>query len=229
MKMLGKIKLCVLSAFLVSTMSSCLKTDDPEFGVYQYQYYIIQTNSGEGAAMTKQFQPYAKFAFNEPVASTPTLRSASGDNIFLKAINSSFYVTDNSYAQTFPTLPLENYILTATNAEGATAIMDVPFNNVTLADTLGNITVTDWKYDGTNLSFKVNEVKNAYTYLLVITENGLRSELQFTRQNIGNEINLNAYLKEGTTYGIRIGALSRKGVLIETPNQFITIGKDPEK
>lgn len=228
MKMLSKIKMCVIGALFLGTMSSCLKSEEPEFGVYQYQFYIIQSTIGEGESAIKRFQPYVKAVFNEPVAKTPTLRSASGNIISLKQIQSNFYVSELSYTQPFSSLPLENYVLQGVNAEGEVATAEIPLSMATLADTLGAINVSDWKYDGTTISFKVNEVKNAAAYWLIVSANGVRSEISFNRVDNLNKMEINHYLEHKQPYDIRIAALSKKGVLVESESLHIVVGKETE-
>ena len=66
MKILKKIKWGIGASILVVVMGSCVK--DPDFGMTNAVWYMLQKNVIQGADTTATFAPYIQLAANEQLS-----------------------------------------------------------------------------------------------------------------------------------------------------------------
>lgn len=166
MKTLGKMKFVMLSALILLGMSSCLKQNDPEFGLGVSLAYVLQDGYGENAT----FQPAIYLQGNEPIKSasckfedkTYSFQTISNSNGYAMEINSLFST---------PADTVEKWTCTisATSANEGQSTAEV---RITFPDTekpLSLFMLSEFKYTASDnkITAKWNKVDNATSYYLV--------------------------------------------------------------
>ncbi|MGL5683564.1 MAG: hypothetical protein ACRDDZ_11020 [Marinifilaceae bacterium] len=217
------ISMLLIVVGLFTTMSSCFKTEDPEFGLYTGEFYIIQQNRADGS---KTFKPFAFFQLNEDAASTPIFASAENgfETLTLNKITNSIYVTAEYQYVSFNTLPMDNFVIKAQNLSNEAFTKEIPYSSVTIADTLGTMRITDAKYNGSSLSFKMNDVAKASSYAVICYSNKSKLRYRFPFTYEANKTVSLSQLVSNEVYELKIAAGNTKGVYLEYDLFPITAG-----
>lgn len=165
----------------IFSLTSCLKSDDPDFVVYAYGCVKQDVTEIPGATPEDQatyrskFTPYLFAQSNEALNSC----SVSGATVILmKNIDNYGYNWKTSMSSPSSEFPNGNYVVTGTNAGGKQAQMAVSFSSSskTMGNKLeGNIVYTDGK-----LTFEFNKVENATAYLVVAKSSSDATYFEFT-------------------------------------------------
>ena len=112
MKALTNLKLCALALVLTAGMTSCLKTSDPDFGVWADVDYLEQSYTGDPA----KFVPVVRIVGNAPIASaTATFEGMPGT--FRTIPNSNNYYMELDFMYPVNTVKTGICAISATSAE----------------------------------------------------------------------------------------------------------------
>ena len=157
-------KLFVVSACVVG-MTSCLKNSDPDFGISQGGWYILQKNEVIGDDTVSKFAPYIWFATNEIMAQASVTCQSYPLGVPGKLTNYIWMskVPDYDYKTE---LEEQSYTFTGTNAEGEKVIYTVQMG-VDPDKAIGDFNAEFSYASGKGLTVKWGEVENAGYFELV--------------------------------------------------------------
>lgn len=209
MRTLSKLKLMVIATIITLGMSSCLKTEN-SFVIYPALAYVLQDANDE---YQLQIQIYG----NEPIASanatfdskTYSFSAVSGSQNYYMRLNSSY------------ALPLDSIAggicqITASNAEGETAVSQIEFRST--EKVIGEVTLTELSYDGdaNSVTATWEKVENAEQYYLLFRERSSSyleenmwipySEVRYSDKDGNLTTTLSIPLTKDVNYEIAIGA-----------------------
>lgn len=165
MKILKKIKWGIGASILVVVMGSCVK--DPDFGMTNAVWYMLQKNVIQGADTTATFAPYIQLAANEQLSRVVVSSKSFPQGVPGKIVNYYFWES-NVQSYEFTDKPeVENYTISATNGSGAVASHSFSMGmNLDKVKPLGFLK-TEFAYDeAKGLTVKWNAVQGAIYYEL---------------------------------------------------------------
>lgn len=227
MRTLGKLKLIAVSAALVLGMSSCLK-NDKKFAIYASPAYILQ----EGNRYQLQIQVQG----NEQIESASA--SLNGKNYSFSAVEGSqnFLMQINAYSASTDTISEGLCTVTASNAEGNSAVSQLQFYSTDKK--IGNVMLTKFSYSGADgkVTAEWNKVENAEAYYLLYRIKsssmmfGDNMWLPYVQLSVTDKENPSATTSipftEGGEYEIAIGATYKTALRVSDRTLRVTGGKD---
>lgn len=223
MKTILNLKQCLILFAAVFSLTSCLKSDDPDFQIFPGGYVIqevteIPGGEGEDATYSDRFAPYViAQAYNyEQIASCSA--SGGGSTMLMSKADQYGYVWITSIPTYSSAFPKDTYTIQATNAEGEIATNSVSFNLITKqmkGKLKGGI-----NYDSNTkkLSVEFNKVENATEYIVTASTSSDANLLNtyfiatYTESQISGSLSLEESsfaknLEAGETYYLSTAAI----------------------
>lgn len=182
MKTFLNLKQCLILFAAVFSLTSCLKSDDPDFQIAATGYInqtVTEEGEGEDATTTNRFSPVIIVYGNGYIKSCTASGSSSGIMIPTKLddYGANWQITSSS-SQSSSELPKETYSISATNTDGDPATFSLSFSSITKS--MKGKLKGDIVYDSQTkkLTFNFDKVENATEYLLIARTSGSASLYQ---------------------------------------------------
>lgn len=224
MKRLQLMKFSVVLTLLFS-LSSCLDSNDPEFGIVAGNAFIRQINQpGPSGSVQKTFAPYFAFEGNQPMKCRLTLDITK--NYPMQAMSgteNTVWEIGSSYGESIytSTIPNGTYKVVATNAKDEVYTNSYIFN---IDKELGALKVNKLEYTVSGgIKAEWEPVENATAYYLLFSgtyiqdgaeKNGVMNIVGWdggnTTANTGSFRGDNRYIQPGTKIRIAVVAAYSK-------------------
>ncbi len=174
MNILRRLQWALMFITLTISISSCLKSEDPEFAIVFGNYYIMQTYQGGAPYYT----PYVFFGANEAIASASLTSQSNPLGYALDSLTTSLRQVDlthpmnTSYSQ-----PDGQYAIRIKNAKNELAVWDFSMNKTKTLGEFKNSTI-DYDKADSKVYFSIDTVENANIYgVCISTEDPLENQL----------------------------------------------------
>ncbi len=206
-------KLFIVSACMVG-MTSCLKNSDPDFGITQGNWYILQKNEVAGNDTVPKFAPYIWFATNEIMAQASVTSQSYPLGVPGKLTNYFWMskVPDYDYKAE---LENQSYTFTGANADGEKVIYTVQMG-VEADKAIGDFNAEFTYASSKGITVKWGDVKNAGYFELVVWPSDDPENVKKLASTSQKEISFTNYdassagLANGKKYGFELFAYTVK-------------------
>lgn len=167
MKTILNLKQCLILFAAVFSLTSCLKSDDPDFQIYPggYLEQSVTEIDGETPTITSKYTPIILVqSVNNDVIQSCTVSGPS--TVMMDAVNGYNGLV---WLSTMPVptseLPKSAYSIKASNTKGEEVTTSISFSSITTV--MENELISPINYSGKKLTFSFNKVKNATAYILL--------------------------------------------------------------
>ena len=215
MKTLLNLKQCLILLGAIFTMTSCLKSDDPDFQVIGEGYIqqIVVSEGDDENPMVSRFIPIIRAVGYNGTISACSVTSPDNDRISMTQMtgNQYIWVTNTMLYSPSSKLSSGTFTISATTLEGESSTFPVSINNTTEMKTKleGSIDLED-----KNIRATFNKVEGATNYLVVLKQqrsgyaDGVLATLASYTTAEMETVNWNVTINEGT-YSSRISGLTK--------------------
>ena len=240
MKTFLNLKQCLILFAAVFSLTSCLKSDDPDFQIVAGGYVnqkVTEISGGEGedVKIESEFTPVVLVQGNEQIANC----TASGSKSMLLGKTNDYGTAWKTISATpFEELPISTYTITGVNAEGKSASTYASFSPT---QGMKNKLKGDIDYNNGVLIFTFSKVENATAYLVIAKSSSNATYFESfeikgyteTEAKIGEELKLEessiaSKITVPGTYRITLAAVisSSNGMVYQENDKYVSYTKE---
>lgn len=184
MKTILNLKQCLILFAAVFSLTSCLKSDDPDFQIYggacvKQELTKISGVDGEEATYSSKFKPLIFIrGYNYEQITNCTVSGGTGTTMLMGKVDDYGYIWQTSVISSSTDFPNGTYVVTATDVEGEQAQTSASFSSS--SQTMKNKLEGSIAYESNKLTFEFNKVENATAYIVVAKSSSDATFFEFT-------------------------------------------------
>ena len=153
----------------IFSLTSCLKSDDPDFQIYggacvKQEVTKIPGVDGEETTYSSKFTPLI-FVRGYNYEQITNCTVSGGTTMIMGKVDDYGYIWRTSIISSSTDFPTGTYVVTATSVEGEQAQTSASFSSS--SQTMKNKLEGSINYSNNKLTFEFNKVENATAYLVV--------------------------------------------------------------